>query len=268
MSGCSINKYLYQDSHVKVHTLQYLEDLNNEQKMAVETTEGPVLVLAGAGSGKTRVLTYRIAHILHEKKALPWEILAMTFTNKAAGEMRERIQKLVGIEKGIWVGTFHSIFSKIVRWEADFVGYTSDYVIYDMDDQERVIKSIMETERISTKEYFPKSIGSVISRLKNQLIGPDTFSRTTQNRFEETVARIYPSYCLRLRSSNALDFDDLITIPIQLFSEHPEILEKYQTRFRYILVDEYQDTNKAQYVLLKLLSQMHRNLCVVGDDDQ
>ena len=241
----------------------YLDLLNPVQREAVQATEGPVLVLAGAGSGKTRVLTYRIVHICHTKKAIPSEILAMTFTNKAAGEMKERIQKLLNIQSGFWIGTFHSVFAKILRWEAEHIGYTSDFVIYDSDDQVMLIKMIMDSEQIPIKEFNPKAVNSVISRLKNQLIDPDSFEKNSQNRFEEVVARIYPKYELALRTSNAFDFDDLIIVPIQLFNARPDILEKYQSRFKYLLVDEYQDTNKAQYMLLKALCRKNENICVV-----
>ena len=246
----------------------FLSDLNPQQQQAVEATEGPVLVLAGAGSGKTRVLTYRIAHILEQKKASPWEILAMTFTNKAAGEMKERIDALVNMDGNLWVGTFHSICAKILRLEVGVLGYESSFVIYDTDDQERLIKIVMEELGISPKAYSPKSVLSVISLQKNALVPPESYASTVGNPFENVVAKVYPVYQERLRSNQAFDFDDLITIPIRLFAEHPEILEKYQSRFKYILVDEYQDTNRAQYLLIYYLAKNHRNLCVVGDDDQ
>ena len=246
----------------------FLSDLNPPQRQAVEATEGPVLVLAGAGSGKTRVLTYRIAHILEQKKAAPWEILAMTFTNKAAGEMKERINKLVNMDGNLWVGTFHSICAKILRMEVSIMGYESNFVIYDTDDQGRLIKIVMEELGISPKAYSPKSILGIISRNKNAMVSPESYASTVGNPFENVVAKIYPVYQERLRYNQAFDFDDLITVPIRLFSEHPDVLEKYQSRFKYILVDEYQDTNRAQYLLIYYLAKNHRNLCVVGDDDQ
>jgi len=245
-----------------------LKELNEEQRPAVETTEGPILVLAGAGSGKTRVLTYRMAYILRKKKIAPWEILVMTFTNKAAGEMKERIQSLVGNDNPLWVGTFHSTFAKILRREIGVLGYSSDFVIYDTNDQERMLKFIMGEMNISPKEYSPKSIRSVISITKNRLISPENYASTAKSPFEKVVTRIFPVYENRLRFYNALDFDDLITVPIKLFTMYPDILLKYQSRFKYILVDEYQDTNRAQYLLLYHLSKEHRNICVVGDDDQ
>lgn len=245
-----------------------LQELNPEQQKAVEATEGPVLILAGAGSGKTRVLTFRIAHLLQKKKAAPWEILAMTFTNKAAGEMKNRVKSYLDKGDNVWIGTFHSIFAKILRWEADVLGYTSDFGIYDADDQERLVKFIMEDIEVSLKQYSPKSIAATISRAKNSLVYPDTFAKSVNNPFDEVVSRIYPEYQNRLRASHAFDFDDLIIVPIKLFSNYQDILKKYQSRFKYILVDEYQDTNRAQYQLLHYLAREHQNLCVVGDDDQ
>ncbi len=253
---------------MKARSQNNLEKLNKEQRPAVETTEGPVLVLAGAGSGKTRVLTYRIAHLLNEKKAQPWEILAMTFTNKAAGEMKERVAGLVGEIGRMWVGTFHSTFAKILRLEIDSLGYNSDFVIYDTHDQERLIKYILADFGISPKAYSAKSFRSVISKAKNSMIAPELYASSINNPFEKMVSQVYPEYENRLRLNNALDFDDLITVPIKLFNEFPDILKKYQTRFKYILVDEYQDTNRAQYLLIYHMSRKHRNLCVVGDDDQ
>ena len=246
----------------------FLSDLNPDQRQAVEATEGPVLILAGAGSGKTRVLTYRIAHILDQQKAAPWEILAMTFTNKAASEMKERVKVLVGSDKNVWLGTFHSVFAKILRWDVSNIGYSSEFVIYDADDQERLVKYILADMGINPKEYAPKSIRNIISRQKNSLVSPESYASSVNSPFEKVVAQIYPLYQDRLRDNMAFDFDDLIAMPIRLFSECPDILKKYQARFRYILVDEYQDTNKAQYMLLHHLAKDSRNLCVVGDDDQ
>jgi len=255
---------------VQVHTANsdLLNQLNSVQKQAVENTDGPVLVLAGAGSGKTRVLTFRIAHLVHSGLAAPWEILAMTFTNKAAGEMKERIKKLVNAEGPLWIGTFHSVFAKILRWEAEALNYTRDFVIYDSDDQERLVKAIMAEMNISKDQFTPRSINSAISNAKNNLKSPTQYLAEVNSYRGEVVGKVYPEYENRLRRNQAFDFDDLITIPIRLFTENPQILEKYRNRFKYILVDEYQDTNKAQYTLLRLLAEGHRNLCVVGDDDQ
>ena len=246
----------------------YLDSLNTEQRNAVLATDGPVLILAGAGSGKTRVLTSRIAYLLQEKNAAPYSILAMTFTKKAANEMNERVGRLLNHPQPLWIGTFHSIFAKILRWEAPAYQYSQDFVIYDTDDQGQVIKSIMERMSLSPKTYSPKAIGSVISKAKNGLIAPVEFEKDVKGIFEEIVAKIYPEYQAQLRRNQAFDFDDLITVPIHIFNNHPAILEKYQERFRYLLVDEYQDTNRAQYQLIHALARKSKNLCVVGDDDQ
>ncbi len=246
-----------------------LENLNTEQKSAVQATEGPVLVLAGAGSGKTRVLTHRIAYLIQDKGVQPWQILAMTFTKKAAGEMVERVHELVTVDAVPWIGTFHSIFSKLLRIEAQHLNYDSNFVIYDTDDQLRLMKSLMSFHDISTQQFAPKSILATISKSKNNLIEPQDYAvNALSTPFEKMVARLYPAYENQLRANNAMDFDDLIKEPITLFEKNPEILEKYQNRFKYILVDEYQDTNRVQYRLLQLLSKSHQNLCVVGDDDQ
>ncbi|MBN2030045.1 UvrD-helicase domain-containing protein [bacterium] len=252
----------------KISSSSILHNLNPQQRDAVTAIKGPVLVLAGAGSGKTRVLAYRIAYLLQEGNVSPYEILAMTFTNKAAGEMKERVQHFVPLNHNLWIGTFHSIFSKILRLEADKIGYSSDFIIYDSDDQERLVKSIMKGMMISEEQFGAKSILNAISRAKNNLNGPESFSRMQENPFEQVVSRVYSEYQRQLRINGAFDFDDLITLPIQLFTSHPDILKKYQSRFKYILVDEYQDTNRAQYLLLYHLAKDHRNLCVVGDDDQ
>ncbi|MCK5146028.1 UvrD-helicase domain-containing protein [bacterium] len=245
-----------------------LSQLNAVQRQAVECTEGPSLILAGAGSGKTRVLTYRIAHLVHKGLAAPWEILAMTFTNKAAGEMKLRISEMLDTKDPLWIGTFHSIFAKILRWEAEALNYTRDFVIYDSDDQERLIKSIMSDLNISKEQLAPKAIKSAISNAKSDLITPSQYLKQVHSYPGELISKVYPEYENRLRKFQAFDFDDLITIPIRLFEQHPQILEKYRNRFKYILVDEYQDTNRAQYTLLRQLASSHRNLCVVGDDDQ
>lgn len=243
-------------------------DLNSVQRQAVEATEGPVLVLAGAGSGKTRVLTCRIAYILQSQKARPWEILAMTFTNKAAGEMKERVHQFFPRDDILWIGTFHSIFARILRTEAALFGYPSTFVIYDTDDQKRLIKSIMEDFQISAQMVNPASILSIISKAKNGLVSPDAFQKSAASPMEQVTARIYPAYQNRLRKNHAFDFDDLITVPLELFEKHPDLLEKYQKKFRYVLVDEYQDTNRAQYKLIHYMTMAHQNICVVGDDDQ
>jgi DNA helicase-2/ATP-dependent DNA helicase PcrA len=245
-----------------------LETLNPQQLEVVTANPGPVLVLAGAGSGKTRVLTYRIAYLIHELGVSPREILAMTFTNKAASEMKERIAKITPIDKNLWIGTFHSIFARILRVEAENLGYQPDFVIYDSDDQERLVKSILQDLNFAPSQYAPKSVLSAISRAKSSLILPEAFMRSTKSPFEEVIAQIYPEYQNRLKTHNAFDFDDLLISPIFLFEKFPDLLEKYQSRMKYILVDEYQDTNRAQYQLIYLLAKSHKNLFVVGDDDQ
>lgn len=245
-----------------------LRDLNHQQRLAVEVTNGPCMVIAGAGSGKTRVLTYKIAYLL-SKNVHPYNILALTFTNKAANEMKERILNLVGEPaRGLWMGTFHSIFAKILRLEAESIGYTRNYTIYDVDDSLGMIKKIMEDMNISDKAFNPKLVLSYISNLKNKLISPEKFSDMVKAYFDKTVEPIYKEYQNQLRVNNAMDFDDLLIKPIELFNSDPDILLKYQSRFKYILVDEYQDTNRAQYILLKQLAALHKNISVVGDDAQ
>lgn len=242
--------------------------LNEVQQAAVKSVDGAVLVLAGAGSGKTRVITHRIAYLLHEGIAEPREILAMTFTNKAAREMRSRIEKFKINHNGLWMGTFHSIFARILRIEAKYLKYTSDFVIYDTEDKKRLIKSVLDDWNIDNNQFPPKSISGTISRLKNKLIAPADFQQQADTFYEKKVSDVYSEYQKRLRKSNAFDFDDLITAPIDLFKTYPKVLKKYQSRFKYVLVDEYQDTNHAQYKLVHYLSGHHKNICVVGDDDQ
>lgn len=244
--------------------------LNEQQAAAVSFGDGPLLIIAGAGSGKTRVLTYRIAYLLQEKKANPWNILALTFTNKAAAEMRERIESLIGPPaRKLWMGTFHSIFSRILRVEADKLGYSSDFSIYDSDDSERAIKAIMKEMGIDTSEVKPRDVRFRISSAKNELLPPGRFNeKLIKNPADETAAQVYPVYLTRLMQSNAMDFDDLLIKPIELFEKHPEVLEKYQKFFRYILIDEYQDTNHAQYKVARMMAAGHKNITVVGDDAQ
>ncbi|AFL99838.1 ATP-dependent DNA helicase PcrA [Desulfitobacterium dehalogenans ATCC 51507] len=246
-----------------------LEDLNPVQRQAVEHREGPLLILAGAGSGKTRVLTYRIAHLIAQGVE-PWNILAITFTNKAAQEMRERVYSLVGSEgRGLWVATFHSACVRILRSEIGYLpGYSRSFVIYDSGDQLAVIKSCMKELNLDEKKFAPRAIESVISDAKNKLLTPEDFSRRATDYFEQKAERVYELYQKKLLANNALDFDDIIMLTVRLFRENPEVLSQYQDKFRYILVDEYQDTNHAQYALVNLLAKKYRNLCVVGDDDQ
>lgn len=247
-----------------------LESLNPPQREAVEATDGPLMIIAGAGSGKTRTLTHRIAYLLAAGKARPHQILALTFTNKAANEMRERVFELVGEEgaRGLWMGTFHSIFARLLRREADVVGFTSDFSIYDQDDSQRVIRNLMDRWDMDTKRFKPRAIHSLISNAKNQLTSPEEFRKSAYGPFEERASELYRPYQNALRQSNAMDFDDLLIKPIDVFEEDESVLEKYQDRWRYLHIDEYQDTNRAQYRLARMLADRHSNLCVVGDDAQ
>lgn len=246
-----------------------LQGLNDVQKAAVQSTDGPVLVLAGAGSGKTNVLTRRIAYLVNVKNVSPFYVLAVTFTNKAAEEMKHRIDRLVGPEsRKIWIGTFHSIFGKILRFEAEKIGYSRNYTIYDAEDQLNVVKVAMEFLNISQELYAPNLIRAKIAKAKNTFESPAQFKRAADNPIDEKAALIYEDYERRLKKSNAFDFDDLIIKPIELFHAYPDVLEFYQEKFRYIHIDEYQDTNRAQYLLMNMLAAKYKNICVVGDDDQ
>lgn len=246
-----------------------LNDLNPMQRRAAETLEGPVLILAGAGSGKTRTLTYRVANLLeHGVKA--WHILALTFTNKAAREMRERIERLAGADAGeAWIGTFHSICCRILRRDIEKLGYERSFTIYDDDDQQRVIKAVLKELDIDEKFLPPKAVSADISDAKNRLLSPDEWLQKRGGDYRSQKTHdVMTRYEQRLRAANALDFDDLLVKTLQLFVEHPPVLEYYQSRFQYVHVDEYQDTNYTQYQLVRLITRESRNLCVVGDDDQ
>src|SRR5436190_709747 len=247
-----------------------LEPLNDIQREAVLHTEGPVLIVAGAGSGKTRALTHRIAYLIREKDVSPYAILAITFTNKAAQEMAERVEGLMGtrIAKGMWILTFHSACVRILRREHEHVGLPSSFTIYDDGDTERVIAMVEKAMDVDPKRFPPRQVAAMIGQAKDVLLGPTQYSEQAGNFFEQTVANIYVEYQRRLRSAGALDFDDIIMETVRLFREHPEVLEHYQERFQYVLIDEYQDTNRAQYHLVNMLAAKHRNLCVVGDADQ
>jgi DNA helicase-2/ATP-dependent DNA helicase PcrA len=247
----------------------YLADLNPAQREAVLHTEGPVLVVAGAGSGKTRVLTRRIAHLLGAVGVKPSEILAITFTNKAAGEMRERVTDLVGPPaRGAWVMTFHSACGRILRREAQRLGYRSNFTIYDQADQVRLVKRCLEELERDPKRFTPRGIHSQISNAKNTLVGPAEYTERVASFYDQTVAEVYDLYQKRLFASNAVDFDDMLFLTVDVLERFPEAREKWQQAFRYILVDEYQDTNHAQYRLLQLLAEKHRNVFAVGDPDQ
>jgi len=247
-----------------------LENLNEQQREAVLHTEGPLLILAGAGSGKTRVLTHRIAYLVEEMGVSPWNILAITFTNKAAREMKERLEKLIGSDANdLWVGTFHACCVRILRRDIEKLGFDRSFVIYDTDDQQTLIKSCLEQLGINDKNFPPNSVLHEIGRAKDELIDPAHFQKMYASDYRlGKVARIYELYQQKLKSNNALDFDDIILFTIRLLTDFPEIREYYSSKFRYIHVDEYQDTNTAQYILVKMLATTHGNICVVGDDDQ
>lgn len=257
--------------------MEIIKGLNEQQKEAVLATEGPVLVLAGAGSGKTRLLAHRIAYLIRIKKVPPRNILAVTFTNKAAGEMKERVKKLLGGSPRFgeaggyfrepWMGTFHHICVRILRAEVDKLGFKKSFAIFDEADQLALVKKIMKEKEISPEQFHPRAMLSVIGKAKGELMSVEEYI-SGESYFERVVARIYEAYQKYLKESNALDFDDILQKTVELFQKFPEILEKYQNVFRYILIDEYQDTNRAQYILVNLLSERHRNLCVVGDDWQ
>ena len=250
--------------------MENLDMLNDRQREAVLQTEGPVLILAGAGSGKTRVLTQRIAYLIEEKKVNPWNILAITFTSKAAGEMRERVDAIVGFgAESIWVSTFHSMCVRILRRYIDRLGFDTNFTIYDTDDSKSVMKEICKRLNIDTKIYKERALLAEISSAKDELVSPEEYSLNTMGDFSKRrTAEAYREYQDTLKKNNALDFDDLIVKTVELFRMNPDVLDSYQERFRYISVDEYQDTNTAQFELVRLLSQKYRNLCVVGDDDQ
>lgn len=247
-----------------------LDKLNERQKEAVLATEGPVLVLAGAGSGKTTVLVNRIAYMISEKHIRPWNILAITFTNKAAREMKDRIERLLGdTAKDMWIGTFHSVCVRILRSCIDLLGYSCDFVIYDTADTKTVMKECLRELDIDEKSFPVRNVLSIISNAKNDLMDAATFENVYKSDYRMSIiAKIYYRYQTKLRKNNAVDFDDIILNTVKILSENPDVLSKYQDKFQYILVDEYQDTNNSQYLLINLLAQANRNLCVVGDDDQ
>ncbi|WP_268912651.1 DNA helicase PcrA [Lentilactobacillus sp. SPB1-3] len=246
-----------------------IKGLNTEQRDAVLHTEGPVLIMAGAGSGKTRVLTHRIAYIIESRNVKPWNILAITFTNKAAREMRERVSALLD-ESGndVWVSTFHALCVRILRRNIDALGYNRAFTIADPSEQRTLVKRILNDKNVDIKKFDPRSILSAISNAKNDMLDPISFRQSAKGPFEKLVADVYDSYQAELKQNQSLDFDDLIMMTIQLFDQHKDVLEYYQDKFQYIHVDEYQDTNEAQYQLVTLLAQKHRNICVVGDADQ
>ena len=244
--------------------------LNEMQQLAVDTTEGPLLILAGAGSGKTTVLVNRVEHIISSHLATPWQVLAITFTNKAAGELRERLVSAIGEEANdIWAYTFHSCCSRILRRFGEKIGYTNHFTIYDTDDSRRVMKQCQKQLGIEDKLINHKSILAEISRAKDSLISPEEYKQTAQNDFRKSkIAECYELYQAQLKKSDAMDFDDIIFNTVKLLKENEDVRNIYQTQFKYVMVDEYQDTNHAQYVLTSLLADKYKNICVVGDDDQ
>ncbi len=249
--------------------MDYLSDLNPPQREAVEHMGGPLLIVAGAGSGKTRVLTYRIANLIHAHRVSPWDILALTFTNKAAGEMKERVERLIGIpSRDMMIGTFHSSCARILRREIAPLGYSSNFSIYDDADSIRLITRCLEELNLDRKTYHPRAVKAVISLAKNEMVDEESFAGADGDFFLEVAAQVYRLYQQRLRASDALDFDDLLALMVNLFELYPSALERYRERYKHVLVDEYQDTNVVQYRLVKMLAEEHRNLCVVGDDDQ
>jgi DNA helicase-2/ATP-dependent DNA helicase PcrA len=250
--------------------MELIEGLNPQQKEAVLHTEGPLLVLAGAGSGKTRVITHRIAYLIQEKGVAPWSILSLTFTNKAAREMRDRIEALIGARVlDIWSGTFHSCCVRILRREIERIGFNRDFVIYDTGDQETLIKDCLQRLGYNDRNFPPKQVLAYIGRAKDELISPEAYSINAASDFRmRKISDIYTLYQKKLKANNALDFDDILLHTLKIFDKNPDVLAYYQDKFKYILVDEYQDTNTAQYMLVSMLAKKHRNICVVGDDDQ
>jgi DNA helicase-2/ATP-dependent DNA helicase PcrA len=248
----------------------FLNDLNEVQRNAVIATTGPVMVLAGAGSGKTRVITYRIAYLIRNEGVSPQNILALTFTNKAAGEMRHRVDTLLhqGSSRGLWIGTFHSIFARILRNSIDLIGYDKNFSIFDSEDSKSLIRQSMAELNISVESVPVNTVQGLISRAKNSFILPSEFHRNASDYNQQKASQIYELYARKLKENNALDFDDLLIKPLELFNAHPEVLQELQETFRYIMIDEYQDTNRAQYLVAKMLGAKHRNIFVVGDDAQ
>ncbi|MDI6783105.1 MAG: UvrD-helicase domain-containing protein [bacterium] len=246
-----------------------LKDLNPQQQEAVTYFDGPLLVLAGAGSGKTRVITYRIAYLIGQGYVRPMELLAVTFTNKAAGEMKSRVAKLLGTDlHRMWVSTFHSACVRILRRHIQLLGYNSEFTIYDTDDQLALVRECFNELGYNPKQWSPKAVLGEISQSKNKLVDAENYADGKDDLFPQVVSKVYPQYQEKLKQHNAVDFDDLLCLTVRLFEKHPEVLALFQHQFRYILVDEYQDTNRAQYLLVKKLAEQHRQICVVGDDDQ
>ena len=249
---------------------EILKGLNDKQYEAVINTEGPCLVIAGAGSGKTKVLTHKVAYLMQEKNVAPWNILAITFTNKAANEMKERVAKLVGEQaKDLWMGTFHSICVRILRSHIDKIGFDTSFIIFDTSDQRTMIKRCIKELDIDDKMFTERSVQSEKKKKKNEMLEPDQYSARAKGDFrKEKIALVYEKYQKNLKENNAIDFDDIINYTIKILNENPEIKEYYSNKFKYVLVDEYQDTNKAQFTLVKLFAENNGNITVVGDNDQ
>ncbi|MFH1853124.1 MAG: UvrD-helicase domain-containing protein, partial [Candidatus Neomarinimicrobiota bacterium] len=246
-----------------------LKNLNKAQRAAVEAVDNPVLIFAGAGSGKTRVITHKISYLINQGLYRPEEILAVTFTNKAAREMRERVEKILKQKPvAVNIGTFHAICARLLRQEIHRLGYTADFAIYDTSDQVQLMKLVLDDMNISKDLITPVRAQRSISTFRNQMIMPEDALRRAGNVVERVIAEIYPAYLKKLKDNNAVDFDDLLILPLQIFEKHPAVLKKYQSRWKYILVDEYQDTNRPQFLLISQLAEKHRKICVVGDDDQ
>ena len=250
--------------------MNLLEGLNDKQYEAVVNTEGPCLVIAGAGSGKTKVLTHKIAYLMGEKDVKPWDILAITFTNKAANEMKSRVESLVGdVAKDMWIGTFHSICVRILRKQIDRIGFDTSFVIFDTSDQKTLIKQIIKSQNLDDKLYTDRSVLYEISNAKNEMLEPEQYMAKYKTDFrKEKIGEIYQIYQKRLKENNAIDFDDIINFTIKILLDNPDLLEYYSSKFKYVLVDEYQDTNKAQFTLVTLLAGKYGNITVVGDNDQ
>ena len=250
--------------------MNLLEGLNDKQYEAVVNTDGPCLVIAGAGSGKTKVLTHKIAYLIAEKNVKPWDILAITFTNKAANEMKSRVENLIGnMANDMWIGTFHSICVRILRKQIDRIGFDTSFIIFDTSDQRTLMKKIIRDQNLDDKIYTDKSVLYEISNAKNEMLGPEEFTARTKGDFrKEKIAELYTIYQKRLKENNAIDFDDIINFTIKILMDNTDLLEYYSNKFKYVLVDEYQDTNKAQFTLVSLLASKYGNITVVGDNDQ
>lgn len=250
--------------------MNILEGLNDKQYEAVINTEGPNLIIAGAGSGKTKVLTHKIAYLIGEKNVKPWQILAITFTNKAANEMKTRVEALVGeAANEMWLGTFHSICVRILRRFIDRLGYESSFIIFDTSDQRSLVKQCLRELNIDDKLFTDRSVLSEISNAKNEMLTPESYKLRTNGEYrKEKIAEIYAVYQRKLKENNAIDFDDIINFTIDILTENPDVLEYYSDKFKYVLVDEYQDTNKAQFTLVTILASKYGNITAVGDNDQ